>query len=101
MKEALFEQMGGTYTRQGDYLLPDLIPLAQGTRNIGVWGEQRRKYFKEHRRVLHYNLLTSGKRQPHLADVEEQTQKMFEQLTAQMVEKQGVAEALKAADMMA
>ena len=101
MKKALFEQLGGTYTCQGDYFLPDLILPQQETRTIGVWGERRRKYLKEHRRVLYYNLLTSGKLQAHLADVEEQAQEMFERLTKQMAEKQGVTEALKAADMMA
>lgn len=93
--------MGGTYTRQGDYCLPNLALPSQEERHIGVWGERRRKYLKEHRRVLYYNLLTSGKLQAHLADVEEQAQEMFERLTKQMAEKQGATEALKAADMMA
>lgn len=101
MKEALFEQLGGTYTRRGDYLLSNLILPQQETRNIGVWGERRRRYLKERHRVLYYNLLTDGKLHSHLADVEEQAQEMFERLTKQMAEKQGVTEALKAADMMA
>lgn len=101
MEKSLFTQMDGTYTRQGDYLLPDLIMLHQETRNIGVWGEQRKRYLKEHHRVLYYNLLTSGKLLAHLADVEGQAQEMFERLTKQMAEKQGVTEALKARDMMA
>ena len=101
MKEALFEQMGGTYTRQGDYCLPNLALPSQEERNIGVWGERRRKYLREHHRVLYYNLLTSGKLKSHLADVEEQAQEMFERLTKQMAEKQSVTEDLKAADMMA
>ena len=101
MEKSLFEQMGGTYTRQGDYCLPNLALPLQEERHISVWGERRRKYLKEHRRVLYYNLLTSGKLQAHLADVEEQAQAMFELLTAQMAERQGVTEALKAADMMA
>ena len=61
MEKTLFEQMGGTYTRQGDYLLPDLSLVPQEERPIGVWGERRRKYLKEHRRVLYYSLFTSGK----------------------------------------
>lgn len=101
MEKSLFDQMGGTYTRQGDYCLPNLALPSQEERHIGVWGERRRKYLKEHRRVLYYNLLTSGKLQAHLADVEEQAQEMFEQLAKQMAEKQGVTEALKAGDMMA
>ena len=101
MEKSLFDQMGGTYTRQGDYCLPNFALPSQEERHIGVWGERRRKYLKEHRRVLYYNLLTSGKLQAHLADVEEQAQEMFERLTKQMAEKQGATEALKAADMMA
>ena len=101
MKKALFEQFGGTYTCQGDYFLPDLILPQQETRNIGVWGKRRRKYLKERHRVLYYNLLTSGKLQAHLADIEEQAQEMFERLTRQMTERQGLTEALKAADMIA
>lgn len=101
MEKSLFEQLGGTYTQQGDYFLPDLTSAPQEERYIGVWGQRRRKYLKEHRRVLYYSLLTSGKLQAHLVDVEEQAQEMFEQLTKQMAEKQGVTEALKEADMMA
>ena len=101
MGKSLFEQMGGTYVWQGDYLLPDLTLATQEPRTIGVWGEWRRKYLKEHHRVLYYNLLTSGKLYSYLADVEEHAQAMFEHLTEQMAEKQGMTEALKAADMMA
>lgn len=101
MEKTLFEQLDGTYTRQGDYLLPDLTSAPQEERSIGVWGQRRRKYLKEHHRVLYYNLLTSGKLQSHLADVEEQAQEMFDRLTGQMAEKQGVTKAVKASDMMA
>lgn len=81
--------------------MPDLIMPQQETRNIGVWGERRKRYLKEHHRILYYNLLASGKLQAHLADIEEQAQEMFELLTKQMAERQGVTEALKAADMIA
>ena len=74
MEKTLFEQMGGTYTRQGDYLLPDLSLVPQEERPIGVWWERRRKYLKEHRRVLYYSLFTSGNLHSHLADVEGQAQ---------------------------
>lgn len=101
MNQTVFEQMGGTYTQQGDYLLPDLTLATEGSRTIGIWGERRRKYLKEHHRVLYYNLLISGKLYSHLADIEEQAQAMFEVLMAQMAEKRGVTKSLKATDMMA
>lgn len=101
MGNTLFEQMGGTYTQQGDYLLPDLTLPPAGTQHIGVWGQRRKRYLNGHHRVLYYNLLTQGKLHSHLADMEGQAQSMFERLTKQMAEKQGVTEALKATDMMA
>lgn len=101
MEQTLFEQMGGTYTRQSDYLLPDLTAALQEERSIGVWGPRRKQYLKEHHWMLYYNLLTQGKLQSHLADVEEQAQSMFECLTKQMTRKQGITEALKATDMLA
>lgn len=101
MGKSLFEQMGGTYTQQGDCFLPDLTLPAQEPHPIGVWGERRRNYLKENHRMLYYNLLTSGKLHSHLADVEEQAQAMFERITVQMTEKQGVTEELKASNMMA
>ncbi len=101
MKKTLFEQFGGTYTKQGDYLLPNLIlPAEEETGYIGVWGQRRLNYLKCHRKVLYYNLLTSGKLHSHLADTEEQAQQLFSRLVKQYAEKEGVTEELKAADMM-
>ena len=78
MKKTLFEQFGGTYTKQGDYLLPNLVlPAEKETGYIGVWGQRRLNYLKHHRKVLYYNLLTSGKLHSHLADTEEQAQQLF------------------------
>lgn len=101
MKKTLFEQFGGTYTKQGDYLFPNLIlPAEEETGYIGVWGQRRLNYLKHHRKVLYYNLLTSGKLNSHLADTEEQAQQLFSQLVKQYAEKEGVTEQLKATDMM-
>ena len=68
--KSIFEQIGGTYTLQGDYRLPNLTVPAEEERPIGVWGQCRLNYLKHHRKVLYYNLLTSGKLHSHLADVE-------------------------------
>ena len=96
--KTLFEQYGGTYTMQGDYLLPDLTVDETDTRPIGVWGQRRLHYLKHHRKVLYYNLLTSGKLHSHLADVEEQAQELFNRLTANLATKGGITEHLKATD---
>ena len=70
MGKTLFEQNGGTYSQQGDYLLPDIKPPEQPEYEIGVWGNRRRQYLSEHHRVLYYTMLTQCTLYPHLADVE-------------------------------
>ena len=78
MTDTLFEQLGGTYTQVGDYLLPDLtLPAEKETGNIGVWALRHKRYLKQHHKVLYYNLLTSSKLDSHLADIEEQAQRLF------------------------
>ena len=99
--KSLFEQSGGTYTLQGDYRLPNLTVPAEEERPIGVWGQRRLNYLKHHRKVLYFNLLTSGKLHSHLADTEEQAQQLFLRLVKELAEKEGVTEQLKSADQMA
>ena len=99
--KSLFEQSGGTYTLQGDYRLPNLTVPAEDERPIGVWGRRRLRYLKQHRKVLYYNLLTSGKLHSHLADTEKQAQALFSRLGKEYAEKEGVTEQLKATDQMA
>ena len=99
--KSIFEQIGGTYTLQGDYCLPNISLPAEEERPIGVWGQRRLQYLKQHHRVLYYNLLTSGKFHSHLADTEEQAQELFARLVKEYAEKEGVTEQLKAADQMA
>jgi hypothetical protein len=101
MTDTLFEQLGGTYTQQGDYLLPNLTPPEKNVRPVGVWGERRLRYLKHNHKVLYYNLLTSGKLHSHLADIEEQAQQLFLRLVKELAEKEGVTEQLKSADPMA
>ena len=99
--KSIFEQSGGTYTLQGDYRLPNLSLPAEDERPIGVWGQRRLRYLKQHHKVLYYNLLTSGKLHSHLADVEEEAQILFSRLVKEYAEKEGVTEQLKATDQMA
>ena len=68
--KSLFEQMGGTYTLQGNYYLPDLVlPAEKGNRSVGIWGQRHLRYLKQHRKVLYTNLLTSSKLRSYLADI--------------------------------
>ena len=102
MTDTLFEQLGGTYTQVGDYLLPDLsLPVEKEPGNIGVWALRRKRYLKQHHKALYYNLLTSGKLHSHLSDIEEQAQQLFLRLVKELAEKEGVTEQLKSADQMA
>ena len=94
--KSIFEQIGGTYTIQGDYRLPNLTVPAEEERPIGVWGQRRLRYLKQHHKVLYYNLLTSGKLYSHLADIEEQAQALFSRLVKEHAEKEGITEQLKA-----
>ena len=98
--KTIFEQQGGTYTMQGDYHLPNLTVEETETRPIGVWGQRRLHYLKHHRKVLYYNLLTSGKLNSHLADTEEQAQELFARLSTDLVQKEGITEQLKSTDQM-
>ena len=95
MANTIFEQTGGTYTMQGDYCLPDLTLPAEEERPIGVWGQRRLNYLKHSRKVLYYNLLTSGKLRSHLTDVEEEAQSLFLRLVKEYAEREGVTEQLK------
>ena len=98
--KTLFEQHGGTYTMQGDYRLPNLTVEETDNRPIGVWGQRRLHYLKHHRKVLYYNLLTSGKLHSHLADIEEQAQNLFSRLVKEYAEKEGITEQLKSSNQM-
>ena len=100
MAETIFEQMGGAYTMQGDYCLPNLTLPPEEERPIGVWGQRRLRYLKQHHKILYYNLLTSGKLRSHLADVEEEAQSLFLRLVKEYAEREGVTEQLKAENPM-
>ena len=94
------EQNGLWYELQGDYYLPCLKLPEEETVHIGIWGQRHRRYLKSHRRVLYTSLLTSGKLNGYLANIDRQADEMFSRLVKQMAEAEGVTEALKAADQM-
>ena len=101
MKKTMFEKMGCTYVRQGDYLIPCLtLPEEEEQRFIGVWGQRHLRYLKEYCRRVYLNLLTSGRMNDYLADIEEQAQERFERIVEQMKQAQGITEQLKAENQM-
>lgn len=98
MEKSTFEQMGGTYRQEGNYLLPNLTVLERVS--IGIWGQRRRQYLRGHRKALYNALLLSGKLDNHLADINQQAEDMFFQLVKQMAEQEGITEQLKADSQM-
>ena len=89
-----------TYTRQGDYNLPNLLPPQEEPVPHGKYALLRKKFLKEHRRVTYTNLLTSGRLSSHLAEIQQTAQRRMEEIVAQMARSQGVTEELKASDQM-
>ena len=98
MEKSTFEQMGGTYRQEGNYLLPNLTVPERVS--IGIWGQRRRQYLRGHRKALYNALLLSGKLDSHLADINQQAEDMFSQLVKQMAEQEGITEQLKADSQM-
>ena len=100
MAKTIFEEMGGTYTQVGDYLLPDLKLPEEDQQPIGVWGQRHRRYLKEHRRATYAILLTSEKLNSYLSDIDRQAEELFSRLVKHMAEAEGVTEQLKADNQM-
>ena len=95
------EQNGLWYELRGDYYIPCLeLPAEKEERPIGVWGQRHLRYIREHKKALYTSLLTSGKLQSYLADVEEQAQALFDRLMKQRAERAGITETLKADNQM-
>ncbi len=94
------EQTGISYTLQGDYYLPDLSLPEQENKPIGLWGQRHLRYIKQHRKILYTNLLTSGKLNGYLADLDNRAEDMFSRLVKQISEREGVTEQLKADNQM-
>lgn len=98
--KSLFKQMGGTYHEENGYLIPNLTLPNEAEQHIGVWGQRHARYLKQNHRGLYMNLLTSGKLNTYLANIDEQAENMFFQLATQMAEREGVTEQLKAENQM-
>ena len=94
------EQTDISYTLQGDYYLPDLSLPKQKDNQIGLWGQRHLRYIKQHHKVRYTNLLTSGKLNGYLADIDKQAEDMFFRLVKQIAEREGVTEQLKADNQM-
>ncbi len=96
MEKSLFEQLGGTYRKESDYLIPCLTVPAEEEQSIGIWGQRHLNYLKQHQKVTYTNLLTSGKLNTYLADINRQAQERFERLIEDMKQAQGITKQLKA-----
>lgn len=89
-----------TYTMQGDYLLPNLLPPQKEPISLGKYARMRKRFLQEHRKITYTNLLTSGKLNEHLAEIQQTAQRRMEELVVQIAQAQGVTEELKASDPM-
>ena len=96
MAKSLFEQLGGTYRKESDYLIPCLTVPAEEEQPIGVWGQRHLDYLKQYRKVTYTNLLTSGMLNAYLVDVDRQAQERSHRLIEGMKQTQDITEQLKA-----
>ena len=102
MKKHIYDEKNGiSYTLQGDYYLPDIALSTEEQQPVGIWGQRHLRYIRQHRKVLYTNLLTSGKLNGYLSDLDNQAEDMFSRLVKQMAEREGVTERLKAENQMA
>ncbi len=84
--KSIYEEAGGTYTRQGDYEYPDLKVPPEKEIEIGIWGQRYRRYLKQCHRIRYYDLLTAGTLNGHLAEVDQQAERMFQLLVSVLSE---------------
>ena len=96
--KSLFEEKGGTYHQEGDYLLPNLVTPESSP--IGIWGQRRRRYLREHRNGICTGMLLTGTLNDHLAQIDAQTQEMLSQISSCLAKAEGVTEEMKATDQM-
>lgn len=98
MEKSAFEQMGGTYSHEGDYFLPNLTVPESAP--VGIWGQRRKRYLRKHREPLYTALLLSGELDAHIMEVDLQAREMFSRLIEQMAEQEGITELLKEESQM-
>lgn len=99
--KTIFENNGGTYTQVGDYLLPNLsLPAEEKEMNIGVLAMRHIRYLKQNHKVLYYNLLTAGKLNSYLADIDNKARFLFDEIVKSLAGQEQVTEKLKAENMM-
>lgn len=96
--ESFFEEMGGTYRREGDYLLPNLV--APESVPVGIWGQRRRRYLKVHRNGIYTGMLLSGTLDDHLAQIDTQAQEILSRVSTDLAVAEDVTEELKVNDQM-
>lgn len=101
MEKVIYDKKNGLwYELQGDYYIPCLKLPEEEQQSIGVWGQRHLRYIKQNHKVLYINLLTSGKLNEYLSDLDKQAVEMFSQLVKQMAEREGITEQLKVANQM-
>lgn len=98
--KSLFEEMGGTYRQEGDYLIPNLALPEEPEYQIGKYGRMRRSYLKEHRKILYNNYVLEGTLFKHLSEIDQACNERMENIVSAMAKQEDVTEALKAADQM-
>ena len=98
--KSLFEQMGGTYRQEGDYLIPNLLPPEGSDMPLGKYGRLRRTFLKEHRSCIYSAMLMDGSLWEHLHETDKSCADQLDCIITQMAERENVIEALKAADQM-
>ena len=101
MEKVIYDEKNGLwYELQGDYYIPCLKLPEEEQQPIGLWGQRHLIYLKQSHKVLYYNLLTSGKLNSHIAEIDKQANDMFFQLVKELAEKENITEELKSNDQM-
>ena len=101
MEKYIYDEKNGLwYELQGDYYLPCLKLPEEEQQPVGLWGQRHLRYIKQNRKVFYLNLLTSGKLNSYLADIDQQAEGMFSRLIKQIAEREGVTKRLKAENQM-